>query len=81
MTSFADEHAMLCARELPQARRDAERLAEMVSALIESLCLVAAVGGQGEPDQINTLCEGISARLFEGAAEKAPLGAMLRSVA
>lgn len=75
---FADEHAMLCAVELPKARHDAERLTAMLSALVEVLGLVIAVGSGGDAAKANELAEGVTARIFEAATENAGVAALVQ---
>lgn len=81
MSNFDDKLSTLCSLELPRARRDPQRLADMVGALVDALCLTIAVGTAGDPRGPNELIEGISVQLHEGVAEKAPLAAFILSVA
>lgn len=73
MSDFTDKFGLLLSREVPAARRDPERMGDLIGALVDGLALtvaMATIGNGASPDE---LLEGISVQLVEGVAEKAPL--------
>lgn len=77
MTRFSDDHAKLLSRELPMARRNSDRLADVLSTQVEALGLTIALAAHGDPAKASELLEGVTARLFEAVGEKAPIAHFL----
>lgn len=71
---FGEKLSALCARELPHARRDPDRIAAMVEALIGSLALAIAVATKGDAKAANTMLEGSQSYLYDRVAGHADIG-------
>ena len=74
---FADALASLCSGELPLARRDPRRLAEMIERLVNALAQTIVVAGKGDKNLTSQLLEGASSQMFFDAIEKQWLGELL----
>lgn len=77
MSTFDDQLSLLASCELPHARRDPKRMADMLGALMDALALTCAMAAEGRPDRMSELLDGLTVSLIEGAAEKAPLARMV----
>lgn len=77
MSTFQEKLSMLVGCELPHARRDPQRMADMIAALMEALALTCAMAAEGRSDRMSELLDGLTVSLIEGAAEKAPLARMI----
>lgn len=77
---FAERLGKLVSRELPQARKDPERLAIMVEKLIAGAGLAIAVGCNGDPKSIEAMLQGVEAYLYESAAQYAGVGTLTAEI-
>ena len=70
---FGDRIAALVAKEGSLGKRDPERMAAAVEALVGSLVLMIAIATRGDPEGMNTMLEGATAYAFERASETGKL--------
>lgn len=77
MSTFDDKLSILTSCEIPHARRDPQRMADMIGALMDALALTVAMAAEGRPDRMSELLDGLTVSLIGGAAEKAPLAQMI----
>lgn len=75
--TFAHELSVLCSRELPFARRDDERGAEMIERLAHDLGMAIAVIAGGRREAIDTLLAGAENYIAQSSAQHAALGRLL----
>lgn len=74
---FSDKLANLLAVELPLARRDPERISEMIERIASGLGLTIAVAAGGDPQRIDTMIEGATAYAHSEAVDRSKLARVL----
>ena len=80
MADFGDKLAALVSIETAAGKvRDPDAMSEIMEKLASSLAFTIALAAQGDDKGINTLLEGMTAYLYETAAERAPLARMITS--
>lgn len=57
--------------------KDPTKMSEIMERLAHSLAFTIALAAQGDPKGINELLEGMTAYMFQAAAEQAPLAKMI----
>jgi len=76
--AFADKLNALVSIEVSRgAIRDPAAMSDILEKLASALGFTAALAAAGEPDKIAHLLEGMTAYVYEVAAERAPLAKMI----
>lgn len=76
--TFADKLNALVSLEMSRGTiRDPLAMAGIIENLASALGFTAALAAAGDPDKIAHLLEGMTAYVYEAAAERAPLAKMI----
>lgn len=81
MSDFADALASISSKEAAAARRDPDRMAEMIEQLARALGLSIAIASGGDKKTLETLCAGAEAYVMEEAVGRSRLMRLLRGEA
>lgn len=80
MADFGDKLSTLVSLEIAGNKvRDPAAMSEIMERLASSLAFTIALAAQGDAKGINELIEGMTAYIYETAAERAPLAKMITS--
>lgn len=79
MSDFSEKLAMLCAGEMALARRDPDRISNMIERLAAALGMTVAVATKGDPKGIDTLLTGAEAYAHAEAVKKAKIVRMMEA--
>lgn len=74
---FSERLSMLCAGEMPHARRDEVRMAEMIGRLTHALGLSIAIATKGDAKFADMLLTGVEQQLVEVVSAHAPIGKLM----
>ncbi len=77
MTDFADKLANLLSLELPLARRDPDRMGEMIERLAAGIGFTIAIATGGDPQRTDTMIEGAMAYAHSEAVDRAKIARFL----
>lgn len=77
MSDFSNKLASLLAAELPIARRNPDRMGEMIERIAAGLGLTIAMACGGDPQRVDTLLEGATAYAHREAVERSPIARVL----
>ena len=77
---FSDKLAALCAKEVTEARGDADRMSEMLERLSRVLGVTIAEVAHGNPRGVDSLMPAVEAYIHEGAVDHAPRARLMARV-
>ena len=77
VSEFGNKLGAICAAEMKYAKRDAERLSDMIERLANSLAFSIAMGCGGDDKRVSTILNGVDLLLAEYCASHSELAKKL----